>query len=131
MLMEYYINRDSGKFIATTIRSTPNEIISLRNGRWAEKTLERIIVGHMQDTWVSFDLGKFFKTLTQDSVFFEYKIYWTTHDGIILLVKNYLFVLQLVESSEGYSLAPLKRMLSFLHHRFNPDEKDLEVLDCR
>ena len=50
----------------------------------------------MQNVLVSFDLAKFFKALTQDNILFEYKIYWYTHDGIILLVKNYLFILQLV-----------------------------------
>ena len=85
----------------------------------------------MQNVLVSFDLAKFFKALTQDNVLFQYKIYWYTHDGIILLVKNYMFILQLVESSEGYSLNPLKKMLTYLHHRFNPDIPDLEVLDPR
>lgn len=66
-------------------------------------------------------MAKFFKALSQENTLFEYKIYWTTHDGIILLVKNYLFILQIVESSEGYFMGPLKKMLTYLHHRFNPD----------
>ena len=94
--MEYKIDPETGKFVATTIRSTAQEIISLRNGRWAEKHLDKIIIGEMGNSLASFDLAKFFKALTLDNLLLEYRIYWMTHDGIILVINNYLFVLQVI-----------------------------------
>lgn len=80
---------------------------------------------------VEFDLVKFFKLLTLENTLLEYEIYWTTHDGIVLLLKNYVFVLELVEGSEGYSISPIKRSLNYLHYRFDPDASGVQVMDAR
>ena len=89
--MEYSVVNH--KVIVKNIRSSSKRMISLRNGRWAEMSITNILVGEEKKNLVSFDLAKFFKALTQDNVFFDYQLYWTTHDGLLLLVKNYLFVL--------------------------------------
>lgn len=47
------------------------------------------------------------------------------------MVKNYIFVLQLIESIDGYSITPVKRSNNYLHIRLNPDIKDLNILDAR
>lgn len=82
-----------------------------------------ITVGEGKRKLVEFDVQKMVKNLTQDNLLLPFEIYWTTHDGIVLSIKNYIFVLQLIESSEGYSLSLIKKMLSYLHHRLDPDAK--------
>ena len=94
VLMEYRLEND--KIIASNVRTTSNQIISLRNGRWAEPLNTSIIFGQSDRSLVTFDLQKFFKSLTQDNILFDYNIHWTTHDGIILVVKNYIFILQII-----------------------------------
>lgn len=40
-------------------------------------------------------------------------------------------MLELVESSEGYSINPIKRSLNYLHCRFDPDANGVQVMDAR
>lgn len=37
----------------------------------------------------------------QENSYYEYDLYWTTHDGMILVVKNYIFFLQVLEGQNG------------------------------
>ena len=85
----------------------------------------------MQKTLTKFNLVKFYKTLEQPKTTFEYKVYWITHHGIALLIQNYLFILQLVENAEGYSLVLLKKGHSYLHKRFSPYSPVIELLNPR
>jgi hypothetical protein len=48
-----------------TIKSSPERIVSLRNNRWAELKIDKIVFGEGAKILVEFDLAKFFKYLTQ------------------------------------------------------------------
>lgn len=60
-----------------------------------------------------------YKTLLQEERYFEYDLHWTTHDGMILTVQNYLFFLQVVYNENGYEIRLIKKGHSYLHRRFS------------
>ena len=90
------------KMIFRTVKSSENDkIISLRKDRWARANLKEIVMGEGEKELAIFDLQKMFKSLLQEKSYFEYELYWTTHGGMILAVKNYLFFLQITEGQNG------------------------------
>jgi len=42
-----------------------------------------------------------------------------------------LFLLQLIESSDGYSVNLIKKSLNYLHARFDPDANGIQLMDAR
>ena len=42
-------------------------------------------------------MEKFYKTLDQSNQYFDYNAYWITHDGIGIVIRNYLFFLQVTQ----------------------------------
>lgn len=50
---------------------------------------------------------------------------------MLLVIKNYIFILQLIESTDGYAINPIKRSLTFLHCRLDPDVGEIQIMDAR
>ena len=50
-------------------------------------------------------------------------------NGLVLMMKNYAFFLQIVEDEKGCQIVLIKRKDTVLYHRFNPHAHTIELVD--
>lgn len=53
----------------------------------------------------------------------------TDGNGFIIIIKNYVFFLEILEDEKGYEIVLLKRMNNLLYRRFSPHFKNIKLID--
>ena len=59
----------------------------------------------------------------------DYEVYGINGYGLVLMMKNYAFFLQIVEDEKGCEIVLIKRMNTVLYHRFNPHAHTFKLID--
>jgi hypothetical protein len=77
----------------------------------------------------TFSISKLLKILDSENKYLEYTLHGISNDGIILLMKNYVFFLQVVDSENGCDIVLIKRSNTILYQRFNPHAHTVRLLD--
>ena len=60
-----------------------------------------------------------YKELQQENAYYDYELFWTTHGGMILAIRNYLFFLQVIDGEYGTEIRLVRdNQKKLLYKRF-------------
>jgi hypothetical protein len=87
-----------------------------------------IRVGSAEKVLATFSLNRLLKILDCENQAYDYSLYSIVGGGMVIILKNYVFFLQLVEDEKGYEILLLKRLNSLLYRRFSPHARIIKLI---
>ena len=85
-------------------------------------------MGSSEKVLATFSLNRLLKILDSEKQAYEYSLYSISGGGMLIILKNYVFFLQLVEDEKGYDILLLKRLNTLLYRRFSPHAHILKLI---
>ena len=93
--------------------------------------MNELVLGEGDKKLASFSIIKLLKILDSQNKNIQYEVHAINGNGIIVMMKNYVFFLNIVEDQRGCDIVIIKRVNTILYHRFNPHAHTVKLIDSQ
>ena len=90
------------KVVCSTLRSNSRQLIPVKGEMWIEKQQTEFSLGQGEKILTVFSLSKLLRLLDSENKIYDYSLYSLNDGGLSLLLKNYVFFLQILLDERGY-----------------------------